>query len=166
MLQKDTNVLELLAACEYPGLRNDSGMTLTEVLVALMVLILAAASVYWSYMQINQLAAATRLSTAATMLVQRQIDLIQSDCPFIPQGSSHTVPSELALGTTTQSPVLIYADPLSAGNMVSGSMTTSVSDISVSASNQYAYRATVTLSYNYRGTASRAVMSTIRASDQ
>ena len=143
-----------------------SAFTLLEVMMSLMVIILTAASVYWSYMQINQYAAATRLSTAATMLVQKQIDLIQSDGPFIPQGASHSVPAELTLGTTTQTAVPIYADPLTGGVVISGSMATTVTDISNTSLNQYAYRATVTLSYNYRGTPYQTIMSTIRASDQ
>ena len=143
-----------------------NGFTLVEVLISLMVIILAAASSYWAFMQINQYAAATRLETAATMLVQRQIDLIQSDGPFIPQGASHSVPAELTLGTATQTAVPIYADPLTGGVVVSGSMTTTVTDISNTSLNQYAYRATVTLSYDYRGTSYQSIMSTIRASDQ
>ena len=146
--------------------KYSKGFTLPEVLVSLLVITITAASVFWSYQQINQYAAATRLSTAATQLVQTQIDLIQSDSPFIPQGGAHTVPAELTLGTTTQSAVPIYSDPLSGGAVVTGDLTTTVTDISNSALNQYAYRATVLLSYNYRGTSYQAVMSTIRGSDQ
>lgn len=145
---------------------GNPGFTLLEVMMSLLVIVLTAASVYWSYMQINQYAAATRLSTAATMLVQKQIDLIQSDGPFIPQGASHSVPAELALGTSTQTAVPIYTDPLSGGVVVSGSLTTTVTDISNTAANQYAYRATVMLSYNYRGTPYQTIMSTIKGSDQ
>jgi len=50
--------------------------------------------------------------------------------------------------------------------VVTGSMTTTVTDISNTSLNQYAYRATVTLSYDYRGTSYQSIMSTIRASDQ
>jgi len=142
------------------------GFSLLEVMMSMLVITITAASVFLAYQQINQYAAGTRLTTAATMLVQKQIDLIQSDGPFIPQGSASSVPAELTPGTTTQNAIPIYTDPLSGGIVVTGSMTTTVADISNSALNQYAYQATVTLGYKYRGTVNRVIMSTIRGSDQ
>ena len=145
---------------------KNSGFTLPEVMMSMLVITITAASVFWAYQQINQYAAATRLSTAATMLVQRQIDLIQCDGPFIPQGGSHIVPQELTLGATMQYAIPIYSDPLSGGVVITGNMTTTVTDISNAEFNQYAYRATVTLAYNYGGISTQAIMSTIRGSDQ
>ena len=142
------------------------GFTLLEVMMSLVVITITAVSVFGGYQQINQYAATSRLSTAATMLVQKQIDLIQSDGPFIPQGAAHSIPAELALGTSTQNAIPIYTDPLSGAVVVTGSMTTSVTDISNSALNQYAYQATVTLAYNYRGGSGLVIMCTIRGSDQ
>jgi type II secretory pathway pseudopilin PulG len=145
--------------------RNRPGFTLTETVTSLAVIVLTAASTYWGYMQVNQYAAAARLSTAAEMLVQNQIDLLQADGPFIPNASPAKIPAELVTGTT-QTGVAVYTDPLSNDIVVGGTLTTVVSNISVSVDNEYAYQANVTLDYNYRGFGYRTVMSTIRASDQ
>ena len=135
-----------------------------EVMVALVVTIMTASLAFWGYSQANSLAFSSRLYTSGQMLVQNQIDLIQGDTPFIPQLSK--IPTELTLGTATQS-VTVYSDPQnSTAPIVTGTITTTVSNISNASSNEYAYQAVVQLQYQYRNTTYNIALSTIRGSDQ
>jgi type II secretory pathway pseudopilin PulG len=140
------------------------GLTLVETMIGLMILVVAATSVFFALGQMNAIASSARLATAAQFIVQTNIDTIQSDSPFVPQNSQ--VPTELSLGTTTTTGVAIYTDPASGHVMASGTLTTTVSNISNSSLSEYAYLATIQLSYSYRKKAYQIVASTVRGSDQ
>ena len=149
--------------CSSP-IQSEQGITLVETIVGLMILVLAASSMFFALSQMNRMASESRLATAAQFIVQSQIDTIQSDSPFIPQNSQ--IPPELAVGTTSSNNVPIYIDPASNAVVASGTLSRAVTNISVPASNEYAYQATILLDYSYRGRLFQVVESTVRGSDQ
>jgi prepilin-type N-terminal cleavage/methylation domain-containing protein len=150
------------------------GFTLVEVMVGISVISIGAACAVGALTKFNSLASAARNATGAYTTVMNQIDLIQSDGPFNPQKTnpdgSAQIPAELQLGTSTQNNVSVYQDPKT-GVIVSGSMTTTVTDISSSYSNGSVtfpltmYKAVVTLNYTYLNRSYSFSMSTIRTSD-
>ena len=103
-----------------------------------------------------------------------QIDLIQSDTPFHPQKTNPDgtaqIPPELQLGTQTQQNVPVYQDS-STGVVVTGTLTTTVTDISSTYTQAgltfplTTYQAVVTLTYTYLNRNYSFSMSTIRTSD-
>jgi hypothetical protein len=136
-------------------------------MIGLTVIVVAAAAVLFALVQMNRTASVARLYTAGQFIVQSNIDTIQSDTPFVPQNS--LIPAELKLGTTSSSGVPIYFDPNTGAVVASGTLTTTVSDISNtsnSANPQYAYQATVQLDYSYRSKNYEVMASTVRGSDQ
>jgi hypothetical protein len=136
---------------------------MVELIIGLTVLILTATPAFMAFTQINRAATAAHLLTSAQYIVQSQINLIQVDGPFNP--SLGQIPPELTTGTTTGTGISIYDDPSTvAGSLVTGSMTTIVTNISTST--EYAYQASVQLSYNYRGTNYQVMQCTVRGSDQ
>jgi prepilin-type N-terminal cleavage/methylation domain-containing protein len=145
----------------WPGER---GFTLVETMIGLMILVVAASSIFFALSQLNRAASVARLYTSAQFIVQSNINTIQSDSPFVPQNSQ--IPSELALGTTSTTGVPIYVDPATGLTMASGTMTSTVTNISNTTLNEYAYVATIRLSYTYRSTNYQVVESTVRGSDQ
>jgi prepilin-type N-terminal cleavage/methylation domain-containing protein len=145
-------------------IHSQQGFTLVEAIVALFIIVLTAACAFFAFDQANQYAFVARLYTDAQIQVQNQIDLIQGDTPFVPQSSQ--VPPELTLGTTSQ-PVAVYTDYSNASNptiVVSGNMTTTVTNITQAPLN--AYQVTVSVTYTYRNHSYQVIMSTIRGSDQ
>lgn len=150
---------------------SEAAFTLIEALIGLMVLVLAAGGVFYSLMQMNRMASVARLYTAAQFIVQSQIDTIQNDSPFDPQLSgtgvgSVPIPGELALGTTSSTGIPVYVDPATGNTQVTGTMTRTVSNISTTSLNEYAYMATVQLAYTYRGRTYQVIESTVRGSDE
>ena len=143
---------------------RNRGFTLVEAVIGLMILVLAASVIFFAFSQMNRLASVARLYTAAQFIVQSNIDTIQNDTPFIPQ--SGQIPSELTVGVTSSNNVPIYVDPATNNTVVSGTLTTTVSNISNASLTEYAYLATVQLAYTYRSTTYQVVESTIRGSDQ
>jgi type II secretory pathway pseudopilin PulG len=146
--------------------KRTSALTLLEVIFALSLIGIAASSTLWGLTQMNNQAAISRCYTGAATAAQNQIDLILSDGPFNPQKSQ--VPSELKLGTQSVSNVPVYQDPVS-GVIVSGKMSTTVTDISVTYGSwnmlMSMYQATVTVTYTFRNRSYAVTMSTIRCSD-
>ena len=154
--------------------RAVAGFTIVESAVALTVLGLGVAATVGALTKFNAIASMARNATGAYTTVMNQIDLIQSDSPFNPQKTNTDgtaqIPPELQLGTHTQTNVPVYQDPTT-GVIVSGTMTTTVTDISSvysSGSSSFSliqYKAVVTVNYKYLNRDYSFSMSTIRASD-
>ncbi|MGZ4965652.1 MAG: type II secretion system protein [Chthoniobacterales bacterium] len=158
----------------YDSARAAAGFTLVELAVGIAVLGIGAAATIGTLTSLNSIACMARNATGAYTSVMNQIDLIQSDSPFNPQKTNPDgtaqIPPELTLGTRTQSNVPVYKDPNS-GVIVSGTMTTVVSDVSSTYNNGATtlpltmYKAVVTLTYTYLNRNYSFSMSTIRTSD-
>jgi type II secretory pathway pseudopilin PulG len=154
--------------------RATAAFTLVEAMVAISVLAIGVASAVGALTKFNSIASISRNATGAYAAVMNQIDLIQSDAPFNPgktnPDGTAQIPPELQLGTQTQNNVPIYQDP-NTGVVVSGTMTTTVSDISstyTQGGHTYPvtmYQAVVTVTYTYLSRNYSFSMSTIRASD-
>ena len=154
--------------------RKAGAFALAEIMVGISVLGIGIASTVGALTKFNSIASISRNATGACAAVMNQIDLIQSDSPFNPQKTNPDgtaqIPPELQLGTQTQNNVPVYQDP-STGAIVSGTMTTAVSDISSTYSQSgqtfqlTAYRAVVTLTYTYLDRSYSFSMTTIRTSD-
>src|SRR2546421_5496807 len=136
--------------------RNRSAFTLMEVVMALAVIGSMGAGCYVGFNSLNTYAVSSRLYSEAQTAAQNQIDLILSVEPF--DVTTNTIPSVLALGTTTTPNIFIYEDPVSGNVVVTGTMATTVTDTGSTMSfagtsaNLYIRRATVTVSYTYRNT--------------
>jgi type II secretory pathway pseudopilin PulG len=151
-----------------------AAFSLVETMVSLSVLGIGIASTVGALTKFNSNASITRNATGAYAAVMNQIDLIQSDAPFNPQKTNPDgtaqIPPELQLGTQTTNNVPIYQDP-DTGLVVSGTMTTTVSDISstyTQGSQTFPlrmYQAVVTVTYTYLNRNYSFSMSTIRTSD-
>ena len=144
--------------------KRQEGISLVEVVIGLAILVITASVVLFALNQMNQVASLARLYTAAQYLVQSRIDQIQSDTPFIPQNSE--IPSELILGTTTQANIPIYTDPSTNNTIVTGTLTSTVTNVSNTSLSEYAYQALVQLNYTYRSKTFTVAASTIRGADQ
>ena len=124
--------------------------------------------------KLNSIFCYDRNATGAYTAVMNQLDLIQSDGPFNPSKTNldgtAQIPPELQIGSQTQNNVSIYQDP-NTGVIVSGTMSTTVSDVSSTYNNGSItfpvtmYKAVVTISYTYLNRNYSFSMSTIRASD-
>jgi type II secretory pathway pseudopilin PulG len=166
------------SAVVYGNIRRKArvvaAFTLVEAMVAISVLGIGVASAVGALTKFNSIASISRNATGAYAAVMNQIDLIQSDAPFNPgktnPDGTAQIPPELQVGTQTQNNVPIYQDP-NTGVVVSGTMTTTVSDISstyTQGSQTYPvtmYQAVVTVTYTYLSRNYSFSMSTIRASD-
>jgi len=154
--------------------RATAAFTLVEAMVAISVLGIGVASAVGALTKFNSIASISRNATGAYAAVMNQIDLIQSDAPFNPgkknPDGTAQIPPELQLGTQTQNNVPVYQDP-NTGVVVSGTMTTTVSNISstyTQGSQTFPvtmYQAVVTVTYTYLSRNYSFSMSTIRASD-
>jgi type II secretory pathway pseudopilin PulG len=154
--------------------RTAAAFTLVETMVGISVLGIGIASTVGALTKFNSIASISRNSTGAYAAVMNQIDLIQSDAPFNPQKTNPDgtaqIPPELQLGTQTQNNVPVYQDP-NTGVVVSGTMTTTVSDISstyTQGSQTFPltmYQAVVTVTYTYLNRNYSFSMSAIRTSD-
>jgi prepilin-type N-terminal cleavage/methylation domain-containing protein len=144
--------------------------TLMEVVMALAVVGTMGAGAYVGFNSLNTYAISSRLYSEAQTAAQNQIDLILSKEPFDPTRSK--IPTVLTLGTTTTPNVFVYKDPVSGNVVVTGTMTTTVTDLGAtmtfagSTKNLNTYRATVTVSYTYRGKNYNVSMDTMRTGDQ
>ena len=146
-----------------------SGFTLIEIVIALAVLGTMAAACYIGFNSLNTYAISSRLYTEAQTCAQNQIDLILSKEPF--DVTNNKIPSVLALGTTTTPNVFVYKDPVSGSVVVTGTMTTTITDVGStmtfagSTTNLNIRRATVTVSYTFRGKSYNVSMDTMRTAD-
>ena len=154
--------------------KKAAAFALAEVMVGVSVLGIGIASTAGALTKFNSNASISRNATGACAAVMNQIDLIQSDSPFNPQKTNQDgtaqIPPELQPGTQTQNNVPVYQDP-STGAVVSGTMTTTVTDISSTYSQSgqtftlTTYRAVVTLTYTYLNRSYSFSMTTLRTSD-
>ncbi len=146
------------------------GFTLMEVVMALAVIGTMGAGCYVGFNSLNTYAITSRLYTEAQTCAQNQIDLILSKDPFDPV--LNKIPTVLTVGTTTTPNVFIYQDPVSGNTVVTGTMTTTITDLGTSMTfagstkNLNTYRATVTISYTFRGKTYNVSMDTMRTGDQ
>jgi prepilin-type N-terminal cleavage/methylation domain-containing protein len=145
--------------------------TLMEVVMALAVIGTMGAGCYVGFNSLNTYAVTSRLYSEAQTAAQNQIDLILSKGPFDP--SKNKIPTVLTLGTTTTPNVFVYKDPANNNNVVvTGTMATTVTDLGAtmtfagSTTNLNTYRATVTVTYIYRGKTYNVSMDTMRTGDQ
>lgn len=149
-----------------------AGFTLIEVVIALAVLATVAGGCYIGFNAINTYAVSSRLYSEAQTVCQNQIDLILSKEPFDLTTTPQKVPAVLALGTTTTPNVFIYQDPVTGKVIVTGTMVTTIGDANMSmtfagaTSNLNVRKATVTVSYNFRGKDYSVAMDTLRTADQ
>jgi hypothetical protein len=143
---------------------------LMEVVMALAVVGTMGAGAYVGFNSLNTYAISSRLYSEAQTCAQNQIDLILSKEPFDPTKSK--IPTVLTLGATTTPNVFVYQDPVSGSAVVTGTMTTTVTDTGATmnfagtTTNLNTYRATVNVSYTYRNTNYSVSMDTMRTGDQ
>lgn len=146
-----------------------AGFTLTEVVVALAVLGTMAAGAYLGFNTVNNYASTSRLYSEAQTVAQNQIDLILSKGPFDPKNNK--IPTVLTLGTTTTPNVFVYRDSVSGHAVVTGTMTTTITDpgytmtFAGATADLNLRRATVTVSYRFRNTDYAVKMDTLRTAD-
>ena len=138
--------------------------------MSLAVLGTMASGCYVGFNSLNAYAVSSRLFSEAQTAAQNQIDLILSKEPF--DVATNKIPSVLALGTTTTPNVFIYTDPVSGSVVVTGTMTTTITDTGSTMNftgvntNLNVRRATVTVSYTYRNKTYNVSMDTARTADQ
>ena len=146
--------------------------TLVEIVIALGVLGTMSAGAYVGFNAINAYAVSSRLYSEAHAVAQNQIDLILSKGPFDLTTNPPRIPAVLALGTTVKPNVFIYRDSVSGTAVVTGTMSTTVTEYP--ATMTYASKtrdlnirkATVTVSYAWRNKDYRVTMETLRTADQ
>src|SRR2546421_10807318 len=147
-----------------------AGFTLTEIVIALAVLGTMASGVYVGFNAVNTYAVSSRLYSEAQTAAQNQIDLVLSKEPFDPVNNK--IPTVLTVGTTTTPNVFVYKDPVSGNVVVTGTMTTTITDTGATMTfagatkNLNTYRATVTVNYTYRNKTYAVSMDTMRTGDQ
>ncbi|MFN2541875.1 MAG: hypothetical protein ABR514_06885 [Chthoniobacterales bacterium] len=158
--------------------RAIKGTTLAEVVMALAVIGTMGGGCYIGLNSLNAYAVSSRLYSEAQTCAQNQIDLILSKEPFDPMNNK--VPAVLggqvlAAGTSTTvtTPnVFIYQDPVNGKVVVSGTMTTTITNpgstmtFGGTTTNLNIYRVTVRVSYTFRGTNYSVSMDTMRTADQ
>jgi hypothetical protein len=158
---------------------RSAAFTLAEVTIALAVIGTMGAGCYVGFNSLNQYAVSSRLYSEAQTCAQNQIDLILSKEPFDPSKSK--VPDVLGgqvlacNGTTTVTTpnVFVYKDPVTGNVVVSGTMTTKVTNpcftlptFAGSTADLHTWLATVTVSYSYRNKDYTVSMDTARTADQ
>jgi type II secretory pathway pseudopilin PulG len=155
-----------------------AAFTLAEVTMALAVIGTMGAGAYVGFNSLNAYAISSRLYSEAQTCAQNQIDLILSKEPFDP--TNNKVPAVLggqvlaanASTTVTTPNVFVYTDPVVGSAVVTGTMTTVVTNPGSTMNftgvntNLNTYRATVTVSYTYRGKDYVVSMDTMRTADQ
>jgi len=128
------------------------------------------AGCYVGFNSLNSYAVSSRLYSEAQTAAQNQIDLILSKEPFDPVNNK--IPTVLTVGTTTTPNVFVYKDPVSGNVVVTGTMTTTITDTGATMTfagvtkNLNTYRATVTVNYTYRNKTYTVSMDTMRTGDQ
>jgi type II secretory pathway pseudopilin PulG len=146
-------------------MRAVAAFTLVEILSAVAIVVFLGAAATLSFLQLNRTAAASRCYIGAEAVAQTQIDRILSQ-PF-PQGGPS--PVELTVGTTTQNGITIYRDPVSGSQPVTGTLSTTITDLSrviiANTPSSPLYRADVVVSYTYRGKTYNVTASTLRGAD-
>lgn len=148
------------------------GFTLVEMLVALAMLALGVSGGFYAFCTINTHAMANRLFSEAQAVAEQQMDAILTKGPFDPTQTPPKIPAILTSGTTAQSGVLVYVDPITNQVVVMGTMTTTITDpgltqtINGVTTNLNVRQAKVDVSYTYRNTTYHVIMNTTRTADQ
>jgi len=141
-----------------------------EVVMSLAAIGTMGAGCYVGFNSLNAYAVSSRLYSEAQTAAQNQIDLILSKEPFDPVNNK--IPTVLTVGTTTTPNVFVYKDPVTGNVVVTGTMKTSITDTGATMTfagatkNLNTYRATVTVTYTYRGKTYNVAMDTMRTGDQ
>jgi prepilin-type N-terminal cleavage/methylation domain-containing protein len=157
--------------------RSRSAFSLVEVLIALTVLGTMSSGAFLAFNTINAYSVTSRLYTEAQAVAQNQVDLILAKGPFDLTTTPQKIPAELALGTTVKQNVFVYTDPITNQVLVTGTMTTEVTDAvdgagapltmtyggSTTALN--VRRVRVTVSYSFRNKNYNVVMNVARTAD-
>ena len=142
-----------------------SAFSIVEVLVSVSVLALLGTGAIAGLLSINRAVATNRLATNAQAIAQSRIDRLLSE-PY-PEGCA--APADLTLGTATQTNVPIYADPVTTNVVVTGTITTTVNDVSrtivAGAPPAKLFQATVAVSYTYGGKPASVTLTTVRTVD-
>jgi prepilin-type N-terminal cleavage/methylation domain-containing protein len=152
--------------------REAGGFTLVEVLVATVILALISATSFVTLNRMNFLAFSSRLYSEAQAIAENQVDILLTKGPFDPSRTPALVPTQLQVGTTNQTGVLIYVDPVTGQTVVTGTMTTTVSDpgltqtLNSQAANLNVRQIKVQVDYTFRNIAYSVVMNTLRTADQ
>ena len=159
--------------------RKRAAFTLAEVTMALAVIGTMGAGCYIGFNSINAYAVSSRLYSEAQTCAQNQIDLILSTEPFdlvtgkVPSVLGGTVLASGASTTVTTPNVFVYEDPVSGNAVVTGTLTTTVTNPGFTmtyptgtTTTLNTYRANVTVSYTYRGKTYNVSMDTMRTADQ
>src|SRR5712691_12443039 len=103
-----------------------AGFTLVETLVGLGMLALLGAGSFWTMNAMNVYATGARLYSEAIAKAEQQIDAVLTKGPFDPTANPQLIPTVLTPGTTNQEGVLLYKDPVTSQDTVTGTMTTVV----------------------------------------
>lgn len=149
---------------------SEAGFTLLEAAIAIALIAISMTAFLMTMSRLNETASVARNATGAGAVVQNQIDLILSDGPFNPQKTNSDgttqIPPELVLGTHVTTNVAIYREP-STGIVVSGTLTTTVTDMStfLGGITMPTYRADVQVAYTYRSRNYVLRRSTLRVAD-
>jgi hypothetical protein len=128
-----------------------------------------SAGAYAGFIAVNAYSVSSRLYTEAQAICQNQVDMILSKGPF--DLRTNRVPAVLQLGTTVTPNVFVYRDPVSGNVIVTGTMTTTITDAGLqmpyanSTTNLNVRRATVTVAYTLRNTPYAVTMDTMRTTD-
>jgi prepilin-type N-terminal cleavage/methylation domain-containing protein len=150
-------------------LESRTAFTLVEVMVAMSVIGIGIATTVTALTNLNSLASISRDYTGAYSAAMYQIDKILSDAPFHPnpKDPTYNIPAVLTLGSTLETNIPIYQDP-NGGTVVSGTRTTTVTDVSTTYSSVplTMYQATVKIDYTYRSRPYTFSMSTLRVADK
>jgi prepilin-type N-terminal cleavage/methylation domain-containing protein len=163
-----------------PTNRVRRGFTLLEVCFTIAIFSLFSAASIYSLSQINRFASNSRYRTLALSVAQQKIDQIMTT-PWSVMG---TVPTVLAAGSVTEAaPTIVLplnSDPLNSASGLSSaftnydtqildSRTTVITKLTDCSGNTGAssrlLRATVTVTYTYRGKQASIVLSTLRGTD-
>ena len=97
-------------------------------MISLAALAIIASCIFFGFNQINTHATVNRLYSEAQAVAEGQIDAILTKGPFDPTKTPPRIPTELALGTTTKTGVLVYVDPVTNETVVTGEMITTITD--------------------------------------
>jgi type II secretory pathway pseudopilin PulG len=157
--------------------RSLSAFSLVEILIALTVLGTMSGGAFIAFNTINAYSVSSRLYTEAQAVAQNQVDLVLAKGPFDLTTTPQKVPAELELGTKVTPNVFIYRDPVTNQVLVTGTMTTEVTDAALSMTYGTATggvtpttalnvrRVRVTVSYAFRNKTYNVVMNVARTAD-
>ena len=144
--------------------RAPKGFLLLETMIAIALIGLIASGALFALTMVNRHAVIGRLYTGAANELQEQVDNVLYDGPFKPRAAK--IPPVLTVGTSTKT-VPIYVDPTAAVPSVQGTMTTVVENLGLSQNGQdlNVFKASITLTYAYRGKTYTQTTDVLRSPD-